>query len=85
LAQHVLPPGFKQVRYYGLHATCKAAKVRKFLKALLLKMGRVLEETTRQVKHYSYRQGVARITGKDPFVCERCGAEMWLLPNFTPF
>lgn len=53
--QHILPPGFKQVRYYGLHATCKAAKVREFLKALFLKMGRMVEEIVRQVKHYSYK------------------------------
>jgi hypothetical protein len=84
MVQHVLPPGFKQVRYYGLHATCKAAKVREFLKAFFLKMGRVLEETIRQVKHYSYRQGIVKITGKDPFICEKCGAEMWLWQIYHP-
>ena len=84
MVQHDLPPGFKQVRYYGLHATCKATKVREFLKALFLKMGWVFEETIRKEKHYSYRQGIARVTGKDPFVCERYGAEMWLLHIYHP-
>lgn len=83
MAQHILPPGFKQVRYYGLHATCKAAKVRELLKGVCTKLGQVVEEI-RHVKHYSYRQGIAKITGKDPFVCERCGSEMWLWQIYHP-
>ncbi|MGV8149904.1 MAG: transposase [Alkaliphilus sp.] len=27
MVQHILPNGFKTVRYYSLHATCKAKKV----------------------------------------------------------
>ncbi len=38
MVQHILPWGFKQVRYYGLHATCKASKVREILKGALAKL-----------------------------------------------
>ena len=27
MVQHMLPKGFHRIRYYGLHATCKAKKV----------------------------------------------------------
>jgi len=99
MVQHILPPGFKQVRYYGLHATCKAAKVRELLKGILTKLAakvrellkgiltklrRVVGETLRQIKHYSYRKGIEKITGKDPFICEKCGVEMWLWKIYHP-
>jgi Putative transposase len=34
MVQHILPKGFHRIRYYGLHATCKAKKVRGVLKQL---------------------------------------------------
>lgn len=84
MAQHILPPGFKQVRYYGLHATCKVSKVRELLKSIFTKLGRVVGEKVRRIKHYSYRKGIEKITGKDPFICERCGVEMWLWKIYHP-
>jgi hypothetical protein len=84
MAQHILPWGFKQVRYYGLHATCKAAKVREIIKDILSKLGRVMEEVKREIKHYSYRQGIIKMTGKDPLCCMKCGTEMWLWLIYHP-
>ena len=31
MVQHILPKGFHRIRYYGLHATCKAKKVKEGL------------------------------------------------------
>jgi len=84
MAQHILPKGFKQVRYYGLHATCKAAKVRELLKGVLAKVGRVVKEAVREIKHYNYREGIIRLTGKDPLRCRRCQTLMWLLMVYHP-
>lgn len=84
MVQHILPWGFKQVRYYGLHATCKAAKVREFLKGALTKLGRKVEEVVREIRRYSYRQGVMKITGKDPLRCMICGREMRLSLIYHP-
>ena len=34
MVQHILPKGFKRVRYYGLHAKCKAKKIAKKVKEI---------------------------------------------------
>ncbi len=84
MVQHILPKGFKQVRYYGLHATCKAGKVRELLKEIFAKLGRTVKETVRKVKHYNYREGIITITGKDPFRCQICHTLMRLLMMYHP-
>ncbi len=35
MVQHILPKGFHRMRYYGLHATCKAKKVKEVLTGLM--------------------------------------------------
>jgi Putative transposase/Transposase zinc-binding domain len=45
MVQHVLPKGFHRIRYYGLHATCKAKKVKVVLKELMVALGRLLKGT----------------------------------------
>jgi len=84
MVQHILPWGFKQVRYYGLHATCKAAKIREYLKGVLAKLGRKVEQVVRKIKRYSYREGIMQITGKDPLRCKICGREMRLYLMYHP-
>jgi hypothetical protein len=39
MVQHILPKGFHRMRYYGLHATCKAKKVKGVLTALMAALG----------------------------------------------
>ena len=34
MVQHILPKGFQRIRYYGLHAICKASEVREQLEGL---------------------------------------------------
>ena len=40
MVQHILPQGFHRMRYYGLHATCKAKKMKGVLTALMVALGR---------------------------------------------
>ena len=40
MVQHILPKGFHRMRYYGLHATCKAKKMKGVLTALMVALGR---------------------------------------------
>jgi len=47
MVQHILPKGFHRIRYYGLHATCKAKKVKGVLTALMVALGRLIKGTYR--------------------------------------
>src|SRR6516165_994133 len=42
MVQHILPKGFHRIRYYGLHATCKAKKVKEALTGLMVALGRLI-------------------------------------------
>src|SRR2546423_5793153 len=61
------------MRYYGLHATCKAKKVKMMLTALMVALGRLITGTYRIVAQKTYRERVMASTGRDPLRCTRCG------------
>jgi len=93
MVQHILPRGFQRIRYYGLHATCRASRVREELKGLL-KCTHVAG--TYQVIGSSYRNRIKKSFGIDPLLCPRCGDEMefegiwhpkygWIVDNFDSF
>ncbi len=84
MVQHILPKGFHRIRYYGLHATCKAKKVRGVLLRLLVAMGRLIKGTYRIVSKKSYRERVWASTGRDPLRCGRCGRVMLLWQVWHP-
>jgi hypothetical protein len=84
MAQHILPKGFHRIRYYGLHATCKAKKVRGVLKQLLVALGRAIKGTYRIVAKRNYRERVMASTGRDPLRCGRCGRVMLLWKVWHP-
>ena len=73
MVQHILPKGFQRIRYYGLHGTCKASKVREELKELL---GDTDEPVTGTYKVTGYRERIKKSFGKDPLSCPKCGHEM---------
>src|SRR5256714_10591305 len=73
MVQHILPKGFHRIRYYGLHATCKAKKVKGVLTALMVALGRLIKGTYRIVAQKTYRARVLASTGRDPLRCTRCG------------
>jgi len=84
MVQHILPKGFHRMRYYGLHATCKAKQVKGVLTALMVALGRVIKGTYRIVAQKTYRERVLASTGRDPLRCVRCGREMRLWQGWQP-
>jgi hypothetical protein len=84
MVQHILPKGFHRIRSYGLHATCKAKKVRVVLQRLLVALGRLITGTYRIVTRQSYRERVWASTGRDPLRCGRCGRVMFLWQVWHP-
>jgi hypothetical protein len=84
MAQHILPKGFHRIRYYGLHATCKAKKVKVLLKELMVALGRLIKGTYRIAAQQTYRERVLASTGHDPLRCTRCGGEMMLWKVWHP-
>src|SRR6266702_861455 len=84
MVQHILPKGFHRIRYYGLHATCKAKKVKGVLTALMVALGRLIKGTYRIVAQKTYRERVLASTGRDPLRCACCGREMMLWQVWHP-
>jgi len=72
------------MRYYGLHATCKAKKVKGVLTALMVALGRLIKGTYRIAVRKTYRERVLASTGRDPLRCARCGREMLLWQVWHP-
>lgn len=83
LVQSILPKGFHRIRYYGLHATCKAKKIKEQLKEIL---GGVRDkvEGAYQVVRKSFRERIQESFKKDPFKCKKCGGLMLLSGIWHP-
>lgn len=75
MVQHILPKGFQRIRYYGLHATCRASKIREEINDLLHTDSEPVVGTYRVI---GYRDRIKNSFGIDPLSCQRCGAEMEL-------
>jgi Putative transposase/Transposase zinc-binding domain len=76
MVQHVLPKGFKRIRYYGVQATKTFAKVKAVIHAVLAKVEEGIKGAVKIIARLTYRQRYAQSTGRDPFRCPHCGAEM---------
>src|SRR4030095_4778904 len=84
MVQHILPKGFHRIRYYGLHATCKAKKVKGMLTALMVALGRLIKGTYRIAAQKTSGARVRASTGRGPVRCPRCGGEMMLWKVWHP-
>jgi len=73
MVQHILPKGFQRIRYYGLHATCRASRIREKLKDLLNDTSESVAGTYRVT---GYRNRIKKSFGIDPLLCPKCGDEM---------
>ena len=80
----MLPKGFHRIRSYGLHATCKAKKVKEVLTGLMVALGRLIKGTYRITVRQTYRERVLASTGRDPLRCGRCGRDMILWQVWHP-
>ena len=84
MVQHILPKGFQRIRYYGLHGTCKAKKVKELLTQLLAGSRQALEGTYTVVADKRYRERIKEAFGIDPLRCKKCGMEMVLEEIYHP-
>ena len=79
MVQHILPKGFQRIRYYGLHAVCKAKKIREDIEEKLKEINRnskeIVEDTYQVIR---YRERIKKSFGVDPLECPKCGNEMEL-------
>jgi hypothetical protein len=76
MVQHVMPKGFKRIRYSGVQATKTFAKVKLVIQAALAKVEAVVKGAVKIIARLTYRQRYEQSTGRDPFRCPHCGAEM---------
>jgi hypothetical protein len=76
MVQHVMPKGCKRIRYYGVQATKTFAKVKGVMQAALAKLEGVVKGAVKIIARLTYRQRYEQSTGRDPFRCPHCGAEM---------
>lgn len=71
LIQHITPPQFRIIRYYGLLAN---ASKKKYKETLL----KVLREIKKMVFYLKWRARQTKFKGIDPLLCPVCGKEMIL-------
>jgi hypothetical protein len=76
MVQHVMPKGFKRMRYDGVQATKPFAKVKVVMQAALAKVEGVIKGAVKIIARLPSRQRYEQSTGRDPFRCPHCGAEM---------
>lgn len=76
MVQHVLPKGFKRIRYYGVQATKTFAKVQAVIHAVLAKIEGLVKGAVKIIARLTYRQRYEQSTGRDPCRCPHCGGEM---------
>lgn len=84
MVQHILPKGFQRIRYYGLHGTCKAEKIRILLAQLMKGLKEVVRGAYRVVTEKKYRDRIRGAFGIDPLICVKCGTEMELERIYHP-
>jgi hypothetical protein len=76
MIQHVLPKGFKRIRYYGVQATKTYEKFKKIIQDALCKVKEVIKGAVKIISPKRYRERYLEGMGKDPFICTHCGQEM---------
>jgi hypothetical protein len=76
MVQHTVPKGFKRIRYYGVQATKTFAKVKLIIQAARAKVEGVVKGAVKIIARLTYQQRYEQSTGRDPFQCLHCGAEM---------
>jgi hypothetical protein len=84
MVQHIFPKGFQRIRYYGLQATKTFVKWRDKIKEGLKKIGQVVKDVYQIIAFKNYRNRYLTASGKDPFLCRRCGNEMELWKIWHP-
>jgi hypothetical protein len=76
MVQHVVPKGFKRVRYYGVQATKTFAKLKAMIQAALARVEHVVQGAIKIIAPMTYRQRYHQSTGRDPLRCPHCQGDM---------
>jgi len=84
MIQHVLPKGFKRIRYYVVQATKTFEQVKGIIREALSKVKRVVKGAIKILAQKRYRERYMESTGKDPFICPHCGQEMDICTIWHP-
>jgi hypothetical protein len=84
MVQHVVPKGFKRVRYYGVQATKSFAKLKPVIQAALAQVQHVIKGAIKIIAPMTYRQRYHQSTGRDPWRCPHCQGEMALWRMWLP-
>jgi len=72
LIQHILPPNFRQVRFYGALANRVKAQYQKLI-------AKALKKTRHTIALMKWRERQKLLTGQDPLICPICGKEKILV------
>ena len=72
LIQHILPPNFRQVRFYGALANRVKSHYQKLI-------GKALKKARQSTSFSKWRERQKLLTGKDPLICPICGKEKILV------
>ena len=84
MVQHVMPKGFKRVRYYGLESTRTFKKWACVIREGIKRLGRIVKGAYQIVRPKKYRERYQEINGIDPMRCQYCGNEMELVTIWHP-
>ena len=84
MVQHVVPKGFKRIRYYGVQATKTFAKLKVVIQAALAKIEEVVMGAVQIIHRLTYRQRYEKSTGRDPLICPHCRSKMGLWRIWHP-
>jgi len=84
MVQHVVPKGFKRVRYYGVQATKSFAKLKPLIQAALAQVQHVIKGAIKIIAPMTYRERYHQSTGRDPLRCPHCQGEMALWRMWHP-
>jgi len=84
MIQHVLPKGFKRIRYYGIQATKSYEKIKDVIKAATDQIIGSLKDCIQIITPQNYRERFKESRGIDPLKCPSCGEEMELWKIWNP-
>lgn len=76
MIQHVLPKGFKRIRYSGVQATKTFEKVKVIIREALAKVKGIVKGAIKIIAKKNYQERYKDSTGTDPFVCPCCRSQM---------
>jgi hypothetical protein len=84
MIQHVLPKGFKRIRYYGVQATKTFEKVKGLIQDALAKVKGIVKGAIKIIPALTYRQRYEQSLGRDPLICPHCREEMGVWKVWHP-